>query len=86
MAEACAACGLGRRTLVKPEDEVSFPWYKYEGLILHDRRWSAVRNLVNSGPPEQVAMKISGHKTQAVFDRYYIVSMDDVTDAMRRGD
>lgn len=29
-------------------------------------------------------MKISGHKTRAVFDRYHIVSTDDVTAAMQR--
>jgi len=78
--KACEAVGLGHITPVegKPHDP------RYEGLTLHDFRRSAVRNLVNAGVPERVAMKISGHKTRSVFDRYHIVSTDDVTTAMRR--
>jgi integrase len=53
-------------------------------LLIHDLRRSAIRNLIAAGVAEKVAMSISGHKTRAVFDRYHIVSTDDVVKAMQK--
>lgn len=68
-----------RRTWTKITEAVGL-----NGLLVHDLRRSAVKRMLQHGIPQTTAMRISGHRTEAVFRRYAIVSQEDLKDAARR--
>jgi integrase len=76
---ACIQAGLWRMDKDEEGNEI-----KVLTKIFHDFRRTAVRNMIRSGIPDRVAMLISGHKTRSVFDRYHIVSDEDLKEAARK--
>jgi integrase len=54
------------------------------GRIPHDFRRTAVRNLERAGVSRSAAMKLTGHKTEAVYRRYAIVSKSDLAEGVQK--
>ena len=57
---------------------------KYEGKLFHDLRRTAVRNMVKAGVNTQVAKRWSGHTSDSMFERYSILTTDDMREAQKR--
>jgi integrase len=68
-----------RGTWVKSCEHAEVP-----GLLFHDLRRTAARNLRRAGVAEGVIMKIGGWRTRSVFERYAIVSQSDIAEAIGR--
>jgi integrase len=54
------------------------------GLLFHDLRRTAARNLRRAGVAEGIIMRIGGWKTRTVFERYAIVTQTDVDEALKK--
>lgn len=54
------------------------------GLLFHDLRRTAARNLIRATVSEHEAMQLTGHKTRSIFARYAIVDEGMLQDAGER--
>jgi len=55
---------------------------KCPGKLFHDFRRTCARDLVRSGVHETICMRITGHKTRSVFDRYNLTDKSDIRKPM----
>jgi integrase len=55
-------------------------------IVFHDQRHTATTILRRAGIDALTAMKITGHKTMAVFKRYNTIDEDDLSVAQRQVD
>lgn len=54
----------------------------FPGKLFYDARRTAARNMDRAGVLRQTAKQVTGHKTDAVYNRYRIVNEQDIREGM----
>jgi integrase len=54
------------------------------GALFHDLRRTAARNMIRGGVPQSIAKRVTGHRSDSMFQRYDIASTDDKLEALHR--
>ena len=67
-------------------EKVGIPYGRFtkDGFVFHDLRHTFNTYMRKSGVPESVIMKITGHSTREMFDRYNTVDADDARQAIEQ--
>lgn len=75
-----------RGALTRACRDAGIPYGRFlkDGFVFHDLRHSFNTHMRKAGVPESVIMKVTGHSTREMFDRYNTVDMDDAKEAMRK--
>jgi len=64
--------------------EILYGRTKKGGLSFHDLRHTFNTNMRKAGVPESVIMKVTGHSTREMFDRYDSVDVEDARQAIKK--
>ena len=83
---ACCRAGSGELREATTSLRRKHKTTEYAGKIFHDLRRTAVRNMTDAGIAREIAMRISGHETEAMFTRYNILSSKNLSDAAQKLD
>jgi len=62
---------------------ITYGRFKRDGFVFHDLRHTFNTNARKAGIPESVIMKITGHSTREMFDRYNSVDKKDMENAAK---
>jgi len=80
-----SAVGVGERVVsIRQAWRTACKKAKLIGKIPHDFRRSAVRRLERAGVPRSVAMKLVGHRTEAIYRRYAITNESDLREGLAK--